>query len=95
MSTLDVYYLNNVADSQLPQLGKLPFEDKLSKAFEFLEQARSEGKIKHYGLSNWQAFRVGEGHPSHLSLRSVMRIAEKVAGKTHGMKFVQLPVKFH
>jgi aryl-alcohol dehydrogenase-like predicted oxidoreductase len=59
LSTLDVYYLNNLAEAQLEQLGKIQFEDKLAKAFETLEQARSEGKIKHYGLSSWQSFRVG------------------------------------
>ena len=74
------------------KLGKQDFDNKLAKAFESLERARSEGKIKHYGLSSWQAFRVAEDHPAHLSLHSVMRIAEKVGGKSHGLRFIQLPV---
>ena len=33
-----------------------------------------------------------EGSPNHLSLSTVMRIAEKVGGKSHGMRFVQVPI---
>jgi len=57
-----------------------------------LEKARARNKIRYYGLSSWEAFRVEEGKPRHLSLERVIRIAEKVGGKDHGMRFIQLPV---
>lgn len=58
-----------------------------------MEKCRDENKIKHYGLSSWNSFRVSPKDPNHLSLASLVRLAEKVRGKDHGFKFIQVPVK--
>lgn len=53
---------------------------------------RREKKIGNYGLSSWEAFRVGAENSKYLSLRSLVDLAEKVCGKDNGFKFVQVPV---
>lgn len=70
----------------------MTFYQRLESAFKFLEEARSKGKIKFYGLSSWRSFRVPEGEKDHVSLKKVLKIAEKVGGVSHGFKFVQLPI---
>lgn len=68
------------------------FEAKLAKAFEFMEKSRQEGKIKYYGMSSWESFRVAPTHPNHLSLKSIAEIAQKVGGADNGFQFLQIPV---
>jgi aryl-alcohol dehydrogenase-like predicted oxidoreductase len=51
VDTLDLLYLHNAAESQLTVLGSSSFEKRLRSAFEFLEEARAEGKIRAYGLA--------------------------------------------
>jgi aryl-alcohol dehydrogenase-like predicted oxidoreductase len=93
LETLDLMYLHNAAESQMPEIGAEKFLSRLGKAFEFFEQARSENKIKSYGLATWIAFRspVEEAH-LHLSLEKVVKLAEQIGGPNHGMRYIQLPV---
>ena len=43
---VDVLYLHNAEESQRAQLGDQAFTERLKAAFEWLEKARSSGKIQ-------------------------------------------------
>jgi len=92
LQTLDLMYLHNAAESQIPEVGRAVFMDRLKLAFEFYEQARKDGRIRYYGLATWNCFRVeAEESEEYLSLETVVRLAESVGGSDHGFRFVQLP----
>ena len=93
LETLDLYYLHNPAETQLALLGEDKFMHRLAKSFEFLERQISEKKIRNYGLATSLSFRAPiDDEGVHLSLMKVTELAEKVAGKGHGLRFVQVPI---
>jgi aryl-alcohol dehydrogenase-like predicted oxidoreductase len=47
---LDLLYLHNTAEMQMPEVGKLEYMRRLRDAFQFLEQARRQNNIRYYGL---------------------------------------------
>lgn len=92
VETIDLLYLHNAAESQLPEVGRAVFMDRLRQAFEFFEQARQEGRIRYYGMATWNCFRVEpDAQSEHLSLQEVVTLAESVGGQNHGFRFIQLP----
>mmetsp|Transcript_32966 Transcript_32966/g.57889 ORF Transcript_32966/g.57889 Transcript_32966/m.57889 type:complete len:236 (+) Transcript_32966:480-1187(+) len=93
VETLDLLYLHNPAESQLPALDTNEFNKRLRAAFEFLERVRSEGKIRAYGLATWLSLRspVSESQ-LHVSLEKTLKLAEEVGGKNHGLEYVQVPI---
>lgn len=93
IETLDLYYLQNAAETQLPLIGEEKFFDRLAKSFEFFEGKISQGKIKSYGLATWLCFREKpETTGIYLSLEKVMETAKKVGGEKHGLKYIQIPI---
>ena len=58
METLDLYYLQNAYEMHAPHNTDNVIMDRFAAAFEFLESAAEEGKIKNYGLSKWLCFRA-------------------------------------
>ena len=67
--------------------------DKLRKAFEFMEQARADNKIKNYGMATWLCFRAKpEEDKIHLNLQKVHQVATEIGGEAHGFRFVQVPL---
>ena len=58
LECLDVYYLHNPYEAQGPYNTDPEFFDRLSKAFEFLEKAVQDGKIRDYGMATYSCFRV-------------------------------------
>ncbi|HZY92496.1 MAG TPA: aldo/keto reductase, partial [Thermoplasmata archaeon] len=91
LETIDLVYLHNAPDTQLPIVGREEFLRRLSVAFERLEHLREEGKLVHYGLATWDSLRVPTGHPAHLSLEDAVALARDVGGASHGFGFVQFP----
>ena len=91
LETLDVYYIHN-PETQLGTVDDDAFYARLEEAFKMLEGAVANGKIRHYGVATWSAFRVPENNPSHISLERLKDIAQGIAGngKDH-FRFVQLP----
>lgn len=74
-------------------MGEQKFYTRLAKAFEFLENKCEEGKIKNYGLATFNCFRSPpEEVGIHVSLQKVHDLAEKVGGKKHRLKFIQVPI---
>lgn len=69
------------------------FFDRLTKAFEFLEEQVEKGKIQNYGIASYSCFRVKPTEDKmHLSLEKVYRLAEKVGGSDHHFTYVQVPM---
>jgi aryl-alcohol dehydrogenase-like predicted oxidoreductase len=90
LETIDVYYLHN-PETQLGEVPRRMFNQRVRSAFEFLESTVAGGKIRFYGMATWKAFREPESAPDYLSLAAVHTIATEVAGASHHFRFVQLP----
>ena len=93
VSTVDVYYIHN-PESQLGEISETEFHDRLLRAFERLEQNRSEGKLRYYGVATWNGFRAAAGSPGHHSLERMVELARQTGGENHDFRFVQLPLNF-
>ena len=91
VDTIDLLYLHNGPDAQLPVVGREEFEKRLEAAFGFYEGLRTEGSLGAYGLATWDCLRVPRSEASYFSLASAVRIARKVGGNDHGFRFVQFP----
>ena len=90
VDTIDVYYLHN-PETQLGEFPPEEFERRLHAAFEFLESAVADGKIRFYGLATWNGFRQAETAKDALSLAKIDILARSLAGDAHHCRFVQLP----
>jgi aryl-alcohol dehydrogenase-like predicted oxidoreductase len=87
---VDVYYLHN-PESQLNDVPKDDFLERIREAFTFLESAVGRGQIQFYGLATWNGFRQ-EGKASEaMQVQEFVRIAKEIAGEKHRFRFVQLP----
>jgi aryl-alcohol dehydrogenase-like predicted oxidoreductase len=91
LNTLDLMYLHNVAESQLPEVTPTQLMARLEAAFDTLETARQQGHIRFYGLATWDCFRVPPSDDGFLSLLEVVKLAESVGGTNHGLRYIQLP----
>src|SRR2546430_310964 len=49
---IDVYYLHN-PETQLGEISRPDFYERVRDAFAFLESAAAEGKIQYYGMATW------------------------------------------
>jgi aryl-alcohol dehydrogenase-like predicted oxidoreductase len=94
LDCIDVYYIHN-PESQLSEVSREEFYQRLRKAFEFLEGAVEAGKISTYGTATWNGYRAPSGNQNSrefLSIEQVVNTAQEVAGAHHHFKVVQLPV---
>ncbi len=91
VETIDLLYLHNAPDTQLPVIGRDRFLARLEKAFHLYEGFRAEGILGAYGLATWDCLRATPEEPGFLSLESAVRVARKVGGPDHGFRFVQFP----
>jgi aryl-alcohol dehydrogenase-like predicted oxidoreductase len=91
LATVDLLYLHNAAESQLPEVGRKVFFDRLRSAFEFYEEARRKGRLSFYGLATWGSLRAGRNDPEYLSLEEAVSVAREVGGEAHGLRFIQFP----
>jgi aryl-alcohol dehydrogenase-like predicted oxidoreductase len=93
VDTLDILYLHNTAEAQLPLVGQEEYEKRLAKAFEFCENKVKEGKIAAYGMASWICFRSPiKEKDLHVSLEKVVNLVKSVAGDNNNFKVVQLPI---
>ena len=92
LQTIDLYYIHN-PETQLGKVEDHTFYERLARAFEFLESAVADGKIKNYGLATWKAFRVPEENEQSISLSKVKALARQAAeGDKDHFRFIQLPL---
>jgi aryl-alcohol dehydrogenase-like predicted oxidoreductase len=90
VDSVDAFYLHN-PETQLDEIPKQDFLNRLRAAFEFLEDAARSGRIGAYGLATWNAFRQEKRMKDYLSLEEMVSVARDVAGAAHHFRFVQLP----
>ena len=87
---IDVFYLHN-PETQLSEVSREEFRNRIRAAFAFLETVVAEGKIGAFGLATWNAFREDSKSPGYLSLAEIVAVAREVGGADHHLRFVQLP----
>src|SRR5215510_7639125 len=87
---IDVYYLHN-PETQLSEIAKPEFLNRLREAFEFLESAVDAGEIRYYGMATWNGFRQDAQARDAMQLAEIVQIAQEIAGGMHHFRFVQLP----
>jgi aryl-alcohol dehydrogenase-like predicted oxidoreductase len=91
LEAIDIYYVHN-PETQLGKVTPAEFDNRLAQAFEALERAVSDGKIRMYGTATWNCFRNDVNAKDYLSLAHVIELAEKAGGKNHHFKVIQLPL---
>ena len=91
LDTIDLVYVHNAFESWNEDVSKEEFMQMLGKVFEIYEKYRSNNKIRYYGMATWTCFRVPPGDKEYLSLEEVVKLVEKIGGKEHGFRFIQLP----
>jgi aryl-alcohol dehydrogenase-like predicted oxidoreductase len=91
ISTIDLVYLHNAFESWYQDVSRDKFTEMLLKVFELYEKYRGRNKIRYYGMATWTCFRVPPDSPEYLSLEQLVKYAESIGGKNHGLRFIQLP----
>jgi aryl-alcohol dehydrogenase-like predicted oxidoreductase len=91
LDCVDIYYLHN-PETQLPEIGRGAFLERMRDAFTCLESAASEGKIGVYGVATWGGLRAEDGAAGYLSLAELEGAARDAGGDTHRFRAVQLPI---
>jgi len=87
---IDVYYLHN-PETQLSEIPKEEFLNRVREAFTFLESAVEAGEIQYYGMATWSGFRQDARSRDAMQLGELVQIAQEIAGGRHHFRFVQLP----
>jgi len=87
---VDVYYLHN-PETQLSEVPKEEFLNRVREAFTFLESAVEAGEIQYYGMATWNGFRQDARAREAMQLGEIVQIAQEIAGGRHHFRFVQLP----
>jgi aryl-alcohol dehydrogenase-like predicted oxidoreductase len=90
VETIDVYHLHN-PETQLAEVDRPTFLRRMRAAFEFLEGAVGERKIRVYGTATWNGYRQPPTARDFLSLPELAGLARAVAGELHHFRIVQLP----
>ncbi len=91
LRSIDLYYIHN-PEQQLGSITADQLYERLEATFLVLEEAADRDEIAHYGIATWDGLRVAPDQSGHLSLERVVQAAERVGGKEHRLRGVQLPV---
>jgi aryl-alcohol dehydrogenase-like predicted oxidoreductase len=87
---VDIYYLHN-PETQLAEISKEEFLNRVREAFTFLESAVEAGEIQYYGMATWNGFRQDASARDAMQLGEITQIAQEIAGGRHHFRFVQMP----
>ena len=87
---IDIFYIHN-PETQLSDIDRDEFIRRLRLAFEYLESAVQEGKIRQYGLATWNAFRVPHSARESISIEAAVLCAHSIAADSHHFRYLQLP----
>lgn len=90
VATIDVYCIHN-PEVQLGAVDRPTFLGRMRAAFQMLEAAVGEGKIRCYGTATWSGYRQPATARDSLSLAELERIAREIAGDRHHFRAVQAP----
>lgn len=91
LDTVDLLYLHNAPEAQIPSVGREVFLARLEEAFGVYEELRDRGRLGAYGIATWDSMRLPPGDPSFFPIEAAARVARKVGGADHGFRFVQFP----
>lgn len=91
LEVIDLLYLHNAPDAQLPSVGHDEFLRRLTEAFGLLEELRTAGRLGAYGLATWDCLRAARGSPGYFSLEEGVAAAQSAGGEKHGFRFIQFP----
>lgn len=78
VETLDAFLIDQ-PEVHIPVIGKEMLNRKLEAVFRVLEQAVREGRLRYYGISTFNGFRVETDNTLFESLTSMLGLAEKAA----------------
>ena len=87
---IDVFYLHN-PETQLTEISKEEFRNRVHEAFVYLESAVAAGTIATYGMATWNAFRDDPKAQAYLSIAEMAEIAVEAGGEEHHFRYIQLP----
>jgi aryl-alcohol dehydrogenase-like predicted oxidoreductase len=90
LECIDLYYLHN-PETQLTEVSRPDFLERVRDAFIYLESAADAGKIQFYGMATWNGFRQEAKVRDAMQLAEFAQIAADIAGEKHRFRFVQLP----
>lgn len=90
LETIDVFYVHN-PESQLAEVARPGFRERLHAAFSTLEEVVKQGKIRYYGVATWNGLRVREEERDYISLAALLDLARAAGGEQHHFRFLQLP----
>lgn len=90
LATLDLYYLHN-PETQLEEVGRAAFLERIRAAFAALEAAAAAGAIRAYGAATWSGFRQPPAAAAALSMPELVELAREVGGEAHRFRAIQLP----
>jgi aryl-alcohol dehydrogenase-like predicted oxidoreductase len=88
---IDCFYVHN-PEAQLAAVTPKELVARLRSAFEALEGSVERGEISVYGCATWNGLRLPAGSQGHLSLYDVVGAARSIAGDSHHLRMVQLPI---
>lgn len=95
LETIDLYYIHN-PETQLSAVDSETYYGLLQAAFEMLEEAVADGKIRYYGMATWNTFRLPETSDKQTSLKRAKELAEIAAGDgPDHFRFIQLPLNLN
>jgi aryl-alcohol dehydrogenase-like predicted oxidoreductase len=69
-------------------------QDRIKKAFEFLESQVEKGNIKNYGISS-NSFAKKENDYHFLDYKNLINYAKEISGEKHHFKIIQLPMNMY
>ena len=87
---VDLYYLHN-PETQLGEVSRQEFQQRLRKAFEALERACADGRLAAYGAATWSCLRLEPEAEEFVSLDELLDAARAAGGSGHHFRAVQLP----
>lgn len=90
VDSVDIYYLHN-PETQLTEVSRPDFLERVRDAFIYLESEVAAGKIQFYGMATWNGFRQEASTRESLQLGELEQLARDIAGEKHHFRFVQLP----
>src|SRR5260370_373057 len=85
-----VNYRHN-PETQLSEVSRPDFLERVRDAFIYLESAAAAGKIQFYGMATWNGFRQEATARESMQLAEFEQLARDIAGETHHFRFVQIP----
>lgn len=91
VDSVDLYYLHN-PEQQLDDVPREDFIQRISRAFNWLEDCVDEGRVQFYGTATWNGFRSRSGDPGLLDLSVLVDLARAAGGVDHHFRFIQLPL---